>query len=194
MDDIKLIFQRYAKYIDGIEALSKISLALNPTIESVGIKNATIQACYREMRDIGFKDGVLDYLCYINTLYIMHEWHEIEDGKADSPEDPYLFKWSTFLWKRQMNLSLLIRYYDNHNKQFFEISYCKKMINAIDPELIVLKRYMQLKHEHIDKTNDHHIVKYTIHKSLSIMKFLMIYSNALPKFFINHMLEEIKSL
>ena len=75
MDKNKFL-ERYAYFYDALQKLGKNSLLKTPTIEDLKIPKSKVQTAYRDIKDLNFKNGVVDYLCYISSLYINLEWQK----------------------------------------------------------------------------------------------------------------------
>lgn len=66
----KTIADKHDYYRVAIEKLGGYSLLTNPRIEDLGLTRGVIQAGYKEMYKIDFKGTIVDYLCYVSTLYL----------------------------------------------------------------------------------------------------------------------------
>ena len=69
------IIEKTGKYYDYIEKLSKIPLSKMPKLNDIGINDADIQSCSKEIKKLkkeGIFDGsIIDYLCFLSTYYFL---------------------------------------------------------------------------------------------------------------------------
>jgi hypothetical protein len=66
----KTVTGRYKYYKSAIEKLGEFSLLKNPRIDDLKLTRGVIQAGYKDMFKIDFDGTIIDYLCYVSTLYL----------------------------------------------------------------------------------------------------------------------------
>ena len=71
--------KKYARNFEYIERLSTFPLHYTPTFDELELTRAALQACYRDIKEIDFEGGVIDYVCYLSTEFILREWKKLED-------------------------------------------------------------------------------------------------------------------
>lgn len=69
----KIIHKRYSYYFEYLQRMGRMELEIPPkypTIENLKLSRGAIQAAYKEMEKDDFKGSIINYLCYVSTLYI----------------------------------------------------------------------------------------------------------------------------
>jgi hypothetical protein len=66
------MLEKYGRYYEILQRLGTFPLRETPTIEELNISKAMIQSGYRDMKEAGFTGNLLDFFCWISTLYMVH--------------------------------------------------------------------------------------------------------------------------
>jgi hypothetical protein len=74
METLKL----YAKYFDDLQRLGGLPLDSSPTLDDMDLSRKSVQACYRDMKSLGFDGTIVDFLCWVSCQYILMEWEKGE--------------------------------------------------------------------------------------------------------------------
>lgn len=69
--DKRTILTRYAKYCETLEILGKIPLCSQASIDDLKPSRGLMQSCYKEIKELNFQGTLIDYLCWISTLYLI---------------------------------------------------------------------------------------------------------------------------
>ncbi len=74
------ILKKYAHYYDYLQKLGSIPLCKTPTIEDLQPTSGVIQAAYKDIKKYKFDGNLIDYLCWISTLFLIEnvEGEDIE--------------------------------------------------------------------------------------------------------------------
>lgn len=71
MKEEKTLHEKYGYYEHVLKRIGTFPLAYNLTIEKLKLSRGIIQAAYKEMYGLRFKGTIIDYLCYVSTLYLI---------------------------------------------------------------------------------------------------------------------------
>lgn len=69
--DKRFLLNRYSHYYKHLQTLGQIPLNINATVEMIEPTRGLVQSCYKEMRNLGFNDTLIDYLCWISSTYLL---------------------------------------------------------------------------------------------------------------------------
>lgn len=72
----KTTLQKYYYYKDVLDEIAEYPLSKKLTIKDLELSRGIIQAAYKEMYKIDFEETIIDYLCWISTLYIFEKAKE----------------------------------------------------------------------------------------------------------------------
>jgi hypothetical protein len=135
--ETKKILERYAYFYDALGKLGCFPLSVSPTIEELGIRKSMVQAAYRDMGELNFEDGVINYLCFISTNYILLEWekgiikperYKTKTNKPKDEKDVYLKVLMDILFKEALNSLNTTRLFFRNPNYFIESEMFKKYI------------------------------------------------------------------
>lgn len=80
----KTTLQKYNYYKDVLDKIADFPINKIPIIKDLNLSRGVIQAAYKEMYKIDFVGTIIDYLCWISTLYILEKTKE--DYKSETFE------------------------------------------------------------------------------------------------------------
>ena len=69
--DKKYLMNRYAHYYDYLQTLGKIPLTTTAVIEHLNPSRGLLQSCYKEIKEQKFNGNLIEYLCWISSLYLI---------------------------------------------------------------------------------------------------------------------------
>jgi hypothetical protein len=74
--DKRKALERYLYYEIALNNLGNMPLFINPTIDELNIPKSMVQTAYRDIKEIKFQGGVIDYLCFISNNYVLIQWED----------------------------------------------------------------------------------------------------------------------
>lgn len=95
--DTKILLERYGYYYDVLQKLGEVPLKETPTMESLKIPAGVIQKAYREMKELEFEGNIIDYLCWISTLFLIFDLEQrVEEQRVEIKEYSFHYLASLF--------------------------------------------------------------------------------------------------
>ncbi len=90
MDTITII-NRYSYYSDIIKKAGEIPICQTITLDDLKSSRGVVQSGYKEIKEMGFKDSLIDYLCWISLQYVGYlasvAKMDVSDFISDRSED-----------------------------------------------------------------------------------------------------------
>jgi hypothetical protein len=170
----------YAKYIKAIVAIGKLPFDKDLTIEDTEMNKAEIASCYKDIKKQNFKCGLVCFLCWISTDYLLTRWKramkEYDVVNMDKSEDIYSgLEMAITLFMHAVKIEPqttvnLIRYVDKKPGHIYRTeAFTECFAKTLTLEDFANK-YPNIKQEDA-KFILEQTIRYSIHKAISLIKF-----------------------